>query len=171
MKVLVIHGHRDPGDHIISDECMRRLRAAEDLRAEAVIFTGRGADAFVSEARQMLERVIADWPEPFDYGFPPPPFDRTVLWHGRTCLLEEDSETTAENARQAMRLCLTLRATHVVVVTSWWHVPRCWVEWQRVAMPDVNVSFHGCRGAWRYAPAEVRALWRATNPERIKEAV
>lgn len=169
MKVLVVHGHRDPGDHIISDECMRRVRAAKDVRADAIIFSGRGADGYVSEARQMLERVIADWPDPFEHGFPAP-FDRTVMWDGRTCLLEEDSENTAQNARLSMRLALVARATDVVVVTSWWHVPRCWVEWQRCAMPDIRVRLKPCRGSWRYVRRELAALWQATDPQRVKAA-
>lgn len=139
MKVVVVHGHRDPGCTRISAECRLRVLAGLRERANVLVYSGAGVRGERSEARQMaaVGRSRAD---------------RVVL--------EDRAETTAENARFGMREAVKAGATHVVVVTSWWHVPRCWLEWRRCSMPGVRVSYLPSVGSWRYVRGELVALWR-----------
>jgi uncharacterized SAM-binding protein YcdF (DUF218 family) len=141
VKVVVVHGHRDPGCTRISEECARRVAAADGIAANVAVYSGAGIAGERSEALQMFHAA------------------RTPR---RRVRLEQRSEDTAENARFGMREALVVGATHVVVVTSWWHVPRSWLEWRRAARrsPDPpRVSFLWARGSWRYVPGEIRALW------------
>lgn len=143
MKVVVVHGHRDPGCTRISRECAGRVLAAIGVNANVYVFSGAGMRGERSEGSQMGTlasglRDMESW---------------STEWR---------SETTAENARYGMREAIIARATHVVVVTSWWHVPRAWLEWARVLRrtPEPpKVTIRGCRGSWRYVPGELRALW------------
>lgn len=143
MKVVVVHGHRDPGCTRISRECAGRVLEALAVNANVYVFSGAGMAGERSESLQML--VLAE-----SVAGPLEAWD------------EDRAETTAENARYGMRAALIVRATHVVVVTSWWHVPRAWLEWARVLRrtpepPKVTVK--AVRGSWRYVPGELRALW------------
>lgn len=143
MKMLVVHGHRDPGCIRISAECKLRAYAAAKERANVLVLSGAGVAGERSEATQMAAIVLR---------VPGSRFDRV--------LLEQHSTCTQENARNSMRHAVRLGATNVVVVTSWWHVPRAWLEWRRLAMPGIRVTFKPTWGSPRYVPRELGALWR-----------
>ena len=53
MKVVVVHGHRDPGCTRISEECARRVVAAAAVDANAYVFSGAGMAGERSEGSQM----------------------------------------------------------------------------------------------------------------------
>jgi len=149
MKAVFVHGHRDPGCTRISDECSRRVAAALAIRANAIVFSGAGMPGATSEAAQMAAQAIGTGSD------------------GVRLLLEQRAESTAENARYGLRQALILSATHVVIVTSWWHVPRSWLEWRRYArrIPDApRIHVHAAAGSARYVPGELRALWRTVRP-------
>jgi hypothetical protein len=126
------------------------VRAADGVSANVAVFSGAGMVGERSEALQMFHAA------------------RTPR---RRVRLEEESTSTVENARFGMRAALIYGATHVVVVTNWWNVPRSWLEWRRAARrsPDPpRVSFRAAPGSWRYLfvaghgpGGELGALWRA----------
>lgn len=94
--LLVVHGHRDLA------ESLRRVRAAERVRAKTVVFSGRGEAAFM----YAMWRGVAD-----------------------EVLCEDASVCTRSNI--ACVAPMVVRRAPVVAVTSWWHVPRArrlWVE-------------------------------------------
>jgi len=107
--LVVVHGHRDGnaigGQARISDECVARVRAAEDmarrLRSELLLLCGAGAPGHPSEARQMA-----------------------AIWQGPAirAFLDERSADTAENAREARAWFDALEASELIVVSSWWHL-------------------------------------------------
>lgn len=144
MKVVVVHGHRDPGCTRISAECRLRVFEALEVPANAIVFSGAGVPGERSEARQMFDlyREVRGRPK------------------ASMVVLDQRAESTAENARYGMREAVRLCASHVVVVTSWWHLPRSWLEWRRVAMPGIRVRFQPTVGSVRYVPGELVALWR-----------
>lgn len=136
-----MHGHRDPGRIVISHECIRRVDRAQKLKADLVLFSGAGMPGERTEAAQMRH-----------------------AWHGPDVPLACDgwATSTAENAVSGARWLRGVWAMEVVLVTSWWHAPRCWLEWWR--QPGAfALKVRPCRGSVRYVPGEVRALWRAVR--------
>lgn len=128
--VLVVPGHRDGGhaggEHLITKQCLLRVRAAERLAARrpgivAVVFAGAGAPGHPSEARQMAD-----------------------AWRGPEVPLicEEDSVDTAYNAACALLVAQALRATHVTVVSSCWHLrlPLYYLPYRR---HGIKIGFWG----------------------------
>jgi uncharacterized SAM-binding protein YcdF (DUF218 family) len=106
--VIIVLGDRvpaPPGIHLISEQCVRRVRTAEALAARgdvrAVILTGWGMSG-QSEARQMA-----------------------ALWRGPAVpvVLEEQATLTAENASYTLQMVLAMGGVRrVTVVTSGWHL-------------------------------------------------
>ena len=82
-------------------------------------------------------------------------------WAPPDYLLEKHSRSTVENVLHAGALIDAADASRVLVVTSWWHAPRAWMAWRSAGWA---VTVTPARGGLRYAPAELRALWRALMP-------
>jgi uncharacterized SAM-binding protein YcdF (DUF218 family) len=104
--VLVVLGHSLTGTR-------RRLvtaaeRAARELRAELVVFSGWAPNGTTSEAEQMR-----------------------ALWRGPSTVeivLEETASTTAENAARTLPLLLERGVTDAVVICTPLHLPRAsWI--------------------------------------------
>jgi len=143
VRVVIVHGHRDRGRPRISSECRRRVRRAERVDAEIVIFSGAGVRGLPSEAEQMAD-----------------------AYRGQAhVVLEEEARDTADNAAFGALLASRYRATSVVLVTSYWHVPRLWLHW-RGRQPAC--SFAPAWGSLRYVPRELAALVRAAQADKTK---
>jgi DUF218 domain len=139
MRVVVVHGHRDPGRIIISRECVRRVDRAQRIPADVVIFSGAGIRGEHSEAEQM-----------------------DACWQGSPDvfrILDEHATSTVENAERCSRIARNLWAVQVTIVTSWWHAPRAWWCWRR--QPGIyQLRLRPACGHVRHLPGELVALWR-----------
>ena len=145
--VLIVLGHRDPAifeRHLLGSHGVHRVRHAEDVARRggyrAVILTGTGAAGADSEARQMAQL----WSDP-----------STPL------ILEEQSNTTAENAAYCLPLILKMQGVRrVTVVSCNWHVRAKYffAEYHRFG---IDVSFDsvddGARNAASYLVGELKA--------------
>ena len=154
--LVIVHGHREGnapgGRREISRECLARVRAAERAarrhEADVVLFCGAGAPGHPSEARQMADE-----------------------WQGPEIevRLDERSEDTAQNAVEALAWARALRATRLIVVSSWWHL-RLLLYYRGRRFGHLEVRYARTRRLhrivrhlWhelRYAPAALRALER-----------
>ena len=124
---LVVLGH-SRGERI-SSTCRRLVgkaeRLAQQLRPDAVIFSGWSRVGAVSEAEQMRE-----------------------LWRGPAAelVVEPTAATTAQNAARTLPLVLERRLEHVVVVSAPLHRYR--VQWFFRRLYDAHgiaTSFHVAR--------------------------
>lgn len=123
MRLLVVHGHRT------REESLRRVRAAEKVSADFVLFSGRGEAEFMRAA----------WQGPdMRYG------------------LEARSKCTMSNVGRC--LSPAKQADTVVVVTSWWHAPRAWLLWRRAGIRvEIRPSRGSIRHAPHEVIAFIRA--------------
>ncbi len=131
--VILVLGHRSSlkfGIHMISDQCVARVRHAEKLAAElnvrAVMLSGWGMTGD-SEAKQMAR-----------------------IWQGGSVplVLEELSTNTAENATRSLDLIQAMPGvTRVTVVTSAWHM--------RTPYFFRHYADHGIKVDFRFAPVEL----------------
>lgn len=106
--LLVVHGHRDLA------ESLRRVRAAERIWANTVVFSGRGEAAFM----YAMWRGIAD-----------------------EVLVEDASVCTRSNVAYVKPL--VVHRAPVVAVTSWWHTPRAGRLWAEAGVHVEMVAAPG----------------------------
>jgi hypothetical protein len=137
--VAVVHGHRHREHGSISMECARRVEKAATLHVDAVLLSGgAGKVAWATEAIQMA----------------------TIYQGAGTVYLDTESRDTVDNMHNGLRWAHEQNAQSVLLVTSWWHIPRVRLHWRGDHGP-LRVQFVASRGSLRYVPAELRALLRA----------
>ena len=135
VAVLGYSGRRDGLDPI----CEQRLRHAETLDADAVVFSGRAKNG-TGEAPLMR-----------------------AAWNGADLpiVAESAARSTAENAAEIAAVARRLAADEVVVVTSRWHAPRAGLL-VRAALRGsgiaVRTSAPGARGAPRLVAREAACM-------------
>jgi uncharacterized SAM-binding protein YcdF (DUF218 family) len=102
MRVVAVLGYSGRHTSGLDPICESRLRHAEQLDADAVVFSGR-ADDPGGEADLMRK-----------------------AWRGADVPLvsESTARSTADNASEVAAVSRRLGADEVVVVTSQWHAPR-----------------------------------------------
>lgn len=138
MRIAVILGNRMKDDGTISETCVARCRLALEILnnqlAEKLILSGGVANkkAGVSEASAMKEYLIS-------HGA-----DETKL------ILEEQSTTTAENAKHSIPLAVNLGADEIIICTTLPHLTRKYLnplslfKKQLKAYPDIKLlAFSG----------------------------
>ena len=102
MRLVAVLGYSGRRTNGLDPICAERLRHAETLAADAVVFSGRANDPR-GEADLMRKS-----------------------WRGVDVplLSESTARSTAENAAEVAAVARRLGADEVVVVTSPWHAPR-----------------------------------------------
>jgi uncharacterized SAM-binding protein YcdF (DUF218 family) len=130
VRVVAVLGYSGRRTNGLDPICADRLRHAERLDADAVVFSGRGSDAG-READLMRQS-----------------------WRGADVPLvsESTARSTADNAAEVAAVARRLGADEVVVVTSPWHAPRAGVL-VRAALRGSGISVRTSSPPGRPSPA------------------
>lgn len=138
--VAIVHGHRDsPNRSTISLECARRVDRAHRLHVDAVLLSGGTTNVkWASEAVQMA-----------------------ILYKGKAAVhLDAESRSTVDNMHNGLRWAHEQNAQRVLLVTSFWHIPRVWLHW-RGDHGRMRVQYVAAWGSLRYVPRELLAFFKA----------
>ena len=123
MRLVVVLGFsRRGGNRLDPVGAARVARAAEIAREDDVVLLS-GTPA---EARWMLD-----------------------AWgHQRAVVTDPDAKRTVDSAALAARTAAARAADEVVVVTSWWHLPRALLLFRTVLGKRPRLTGVGARGPW-----------------------
>jgi uncharacterized SAM-binding protein YcdF (DUF218 family) len=112
-------------------------------------------------------------------GTPKEAREMAELWADASAVVvDRAARHTVDSAAFAARLAASLAAGEVVVVTSWWHVPRAWLLARLLVARRVRVSGSPARGPWSpsrlvrelallpFAPLQAALSWPAGTETR-----
>ena len=131
MRLVVVLGYSDGRCEGLHPICRARLERAAGIssEADAVVFSGWARRAGALAESELMRRA----------------------WTGacQRLICDDGSRITAENAAHVARLARELRASDVVLVTSWWHRLRAGLFFRALLRGSgARVSVASARSPW-----------------------